>query len=127
VIPPSPRAIISTAYAGASPVTRPSGPDPRRGRPTRLQLDKGQKGPPGGHASGRTRSLRVQHRADTLSTNRLVGKKAAQMLATYVHKPNTSDPLSAVIVGERPEPIAADGWVNVAVAAASLNMHDYWT
>lgn len=37
------------------------------------------------------------------------------------------DPLSALELGERPEPIAKDGWVTVEVKAASLNHHDLWS
>src|ERR1700761_7706517 len=37
------------------------------------------------------------------------------------------DPLSAMELGERPEPIAKDGWVTVDVKAASLNHHDLWS
>jgi NADPH:quinone reductase-like Zn-dependent oxidoreductase len=37
------------------------------------------------------------------------------------------DPLSALELGERPEPIAKDGWVTVDVKAASLNHHDIWS
>lgn len=37
------------------------------------------------------------------------------------------DPLSALELGERAEPIAEDGWVVVDVKAASLNHHDLWS
>jgi NADPH:quinone reductase-like Zn-dependent oxidoreductase len=37
------------------------------------------------------------------------------------------DPLSALELGERAEPIAKDGWVTVDVKAASLNHHDIWS
>ena len=37
------------------------------------------------------------------------------------------DPLSALELGERPDPIAKDGWVTVEVKAASLNHHDLWS
>ena len=49
------------------------------------------------------------------------------MFAVYVEKPNAKDPLSALRVGERPEPQPTDGWVRVRVSAASLNWHDLWT
>jgi NADPH:quinone reductase-like Zn-dependent oxidoreductase len=49
------------------------------------------------------------------------------MFAVYASKPNPDEPLKSLTVGERPEPEAADGWVAVDVAAASLNMHDLWT
>ena len=37
------------------------------------------------------------------------------------------DPLSGLVLGERPDPIAPDGWVTVRVKAASLNHHDLWS
>src|SRR5690606_11010229 len=37
------------------------------------------------------------------------------------------DPLAGLVVGERPEPEAPDGWVRVAVRAAALNHHDLWS
>jgi len=49
------------------------------------------------------------------------------MFAVYAREPNPDNPLDALVVGERPEPEVPDGWVKVAVKAASLNMHDIWT
>ncbi|WP_300008983.1 zinc-binding dehydrogenase [Pseudonocardia sp.] len=49
------------------------------------------------------------------------------MFAVYAAEPNADAPLSSLTVGERPEPVAPEGWVAVKVAAASLNMHDIWT
>jgi len=49
------------------------------------------------------------------------------MFAVYAERPNREDPLSALVVGERPEPEVPPGWARVAVRAASLNMHDLWT
>ena len=49
------------------------------------------------------------------------------MFAVYVEKPSFDDPLSALIVGERPEPEVPEGWVRVKISAASLNWHDLWT
>ena len=49
------------------------------------------------------------------------------MLAVYADAPHPDDPLAGVVVGERPEPQAPDGWTRVAVRAASLNRHDLWT
>jgi NADPH:quinone reductase-like Zn-dependent oxidoreductase len=46
------------------------------------------------------------------------------MFAVYAREPNPDDPLAALAVHERPEPEIPDGWVKVAVKAASLNMHD---
>lgn len=37
------------------------------------------------------------------------------------------DPLSGLVVGERPDPDPPQGWTTVAVRAASLNHHDLWT
>jgi NADPH:quinone reductase-like Zn-dependent oxidoreductase len=47
--------------------------------------------------------------------------------AVYAKSFSTSDPLSGLVVGERPDPVAPDGWTRVAVKAASLNHHDLWT
>jgi NADPH:quinone reductase-like Zn-dependent oxidoreductase len=49
------------------------------------------------------------------------------MFAVYAQEPNQDNPLDSLVVGERPEPAVPDGWVRVAVKAASLNMHDLWT
>jgi NADPH:quinone reductase-like Zn-dependent oxidoreductase len=49
------------------------------------------------------------------------------MFAVYAREANPKDPLAALAVHERPEPEVPDGWVKVAVKAASLNMHDLWT
>ncbi len=49
------------------------------------------------------------------------------MFAVYASAPNPDDPLSALEQGERPDPEVADGWVEVDVRAASLNMHDVFT
>jgi len=40
---------------------------------------------------------------------------------------DAGDPLTGLEVGERPDPVASDGWVTVRVKAASLNHHDVWT
>ncbi|MDU0290817.1 zinc-binding alcohol dehydrogenase family protein [Saccharothrix longispora] len=49
------------------------------------------------------------------------------MFAVYAAEPSPQDPIAALRVGERPDPAVPDGWVKVAVRAASLNMHDLWT
>jgi NADPH:quinone reductase-like Zn-dependent oxidoreductase len=49
------------------------------------------------------------------------------MLAVYAKGPEFADPLSALVIGERPEPVVPDGWVRVRISAASLNRHDLWT
>lgn len=53
--------------------------------------------------------------------------RLAGMRALYVEAANPSDPLAALVVGERPSPEPAEGWVNVRVRAASLNHHDLWS
>lgn len=49
------------------------------------------------------------------------------MLAAWAERPDPADPLSALRVGARPEPVAPAGWVTVEMRAASLNMHDVST
>ncbi|MDQ3476811.1 MAG: zinc-binding dehydrogenase [Actinomycetota bacterium] len=49
------------------------------------------------------------------------------MLAAYVAKPAPDDPLSALDVGDRPEPEPREGWMTVTVKAASLNHHDVFS
>jgi NADPH:quinone reductase-like Zn-dependent oxidoreductase len=49
------------------------------------------------------------------------------MFAVYAESFSTDDPLSGLVVGERPEPEAPAGWTTVTVKAASLNHHDLWS
>jgi NADPH:quinone reductase-like Zn-dependent oxidoreductase len=49
------------------------------------------------------------------------------MLAATAVAAAPDDPLSALRVGDRPEPTAPPGWELVTVRAASLNHHDLWT
>lgn len=49
------------------------------------------------------------------------------MFAVYAASFSTDDPLSGLAVGERPDPVAPDGWTTVTVKAASLNHHDLWS
>ncbi|MBZ5734279.1 zinc-binding dehydrogenase [Nocardioides sp. TRM66260-LWL] len=49
------------------------------------------------------------------------------MFAVYAESFSSDDPLSALRVGERPDPVAPDGWTTVTVKAASLNHHDLWS
>ena len=49
------------------------------------------------------------------------------MLAAYAAELNAEDPLQGLVIGERPEPEPADGWVSVDVRAVSLNHHDLWS
>ena len=49
------------------------------------------------------------------------------MFAVYAEKFSAEDPLSGLVVGERPEPEVPEGWTTVAVKAAALNHHDLWS
>ena len=49
------------------------------------------------------------------------------MLAVTAASADPTDPLAGLVVGERPDPEPADGWVVVDVRAAALNHHDLWT
>lgn len=49
------------------------------------------------------------------------------MFAVYASAPSPSDPLAALVLGDRPEPEPPDGWTTVSVTAASLNRHDLFT
>src|ERR1041384_8248081 len=49
------------------------------------------------------------------------------MFAVYAEKFSTDDPLSGLVVGERPEPDVPDGWTTGTVKAAALNPHGLWS
>jgi len=49
------------------------------------------------------------------------------MFAVYADKLTSHDPLSGLVIGERPDPEIPDGWAAVRVKAASLNHHDLWS
>jgi len=49
------------------------------------------------------------------------------MFAVYADKISREDPLSGLVVGERPDPVAPEGWATISVKAASLNHHDLWS
>ncbi len=49
------------------------------------------------------------------------------MFAVYAQSFSNEDPLSGLVIGERPDPVAPDGWTRVQVKAASLNHHDLWS
>jgi NADPH:quinone reductase-like Zn-dependent oxidoreductase len=49
------------------------------------------------------------------------------MFAVYAESFAPDDPLSGLVVGERPDPEVPDGWTTVTVKAASLNHHDLWS
>ncbi len=48
------------------------------------------------------------------------------MLAAYAARQSADDPLSGLVVGERPEPDVPEDWARVHVRAAALNHHDLW-
>ncbi|MFZ0387311.1 MAG: zinc-binding dehydrogenase [Solirubrobacteraceae bacterium] len=49
------------------------------------------------------------------------------MLAVYAASISPDDPLSGLVVGDRPEPEVRPGWTTVTVKAAALNHHDLWS
>lgn len=49
------------------------------------------------------------------------------MFAVYAESFDNDNPLNGLVVGERPDPVAPDGWTTVTVKAASLNHHDLWS
>ncbi len=49
------------------------------------------------------------------------------MLAAYAASIDPDDPLSGLVVGDRPEPEVPPGWTTVTVKAAALNHHDLWS
>src|SRR5215207_5239843 len=49
------------------------------------------------------------------------------MFAVTAQSFSSDDPLSGLVLGERPEPEAPEGWTTVSVKAASLNHHDLWS
>ncbi|MCW2753384.1 MAG: adhT 2 [Marmoricola sp.] len=49
------------------------------------------------------------------------------MFAIYAEKFSSDDPLSGLVLGERPDPVVPEGWAKVTVKAASLNHHDLWS
>ncbi len=49
------------------------------------------------------------------------------MLAAYATRADAEDPLTALRVGDRPEPPERPGWTTVEVRAAALNHHDLWS
>lgn len=49
------------------------------------------------------------------------------MFAVYADRFSKDDPISALQVGERPDPEVPDGWTTVTVKAASLNHHDLFS
>jgi NADPH:quinone reductase-like Zn-dependent oxidoreductase len=49
------------------------------------------------------------------------------MLAAYAASIDPDDPLSGLVVGDRPDPEPPEGWTTITVKAASLNHHDLWS
>jgi NADPH:quinone reductase-like Zn-dependent oxidoreductase len=49
------------------------------------------------------------------------------MFAVYAETFSSDDPLSGLVVGERPDPVAETGWTTVTVKASALNHHDLWS
>ena len=49
------------------------------------------------------------------------------MLAAYAVSQSSSDPLSGLVVGQRPDPVARPGWSVVKLRAVGLNHHDLWS
>jgi NADPH:quinone reductase-like Zn-dependent oxidoreductase len=49
------------------------------------------------------------------------------MLSAYAASIDPENPLSGLVVGDRPEPEPPHGWVTVDVRAAALNHHDLWS
>jgi NADPH:quinone reductase-like Zn-dependent oxidoreductase len=50
-----------------------------------------------------------------------------RMNAVYVDKGNIDDPISAIKISPRPQPIPQDGWVKIKMQAVGLNYHDIFT
>ena len=49
------------------------------------------------------------------------------MFAVYAETFSSDDPLSGLRLGERPDPVAENGWTTVDVKATALNHHDLWS
>ncbi|GAA3198345.1 zinc-binding dehydrogenase [Actinocorallia longicatena] len=49
------------------------------------------------------------------------------MFAVTAGSFDAGNPLNGLVLGDRPDPVAPDGWTTVTVRAASLNHHDLWT
>jgi NADPH:quinone reductase-like Zn-dependent oxidoreductase len=49
------------------------------------------------------------------------------MFAVTAARFDAGDPLAGLELGERPDPVPADGWTTITVRAAALNHHDVWT
>ena len=49
------------------------------------------------------------------------------MFAVYADSFSSDDPLSGLQLGDRPDPVAEDGWTTIDVKATALNHHDLWS
>lgn len=49
------------------------------------------------------------------------------VLAAFAARISADDPISALEIASRPDPVAPDGWVGVTLRAATLNHHDLWS
>jgi NADPH:quinone reductase-like Zn-dependent oxidoreductase len=49
------------------------------------------------------------------------------MLCAYAASQSSSDPLSGLVIGQRPDPVVRPGWSLVTLRAAGLNHHDVWS
>ena len=49
------------------------------------------------------------------------------MFAVYAESISQDDPLTGLVLDERPDPEPREGWTAVTVRAASLNHHDLWS
>ncbi len=49
------------------------------------------------------------------------------MRAVYAAAQSATDPLSGLVIGERPDPVVRPGWTTVTLRAAGLNHHDIWS
>src|SRR5680860_1164517 len=50
--------------------------------------------------------------------------KVGHMFAVYAEKFSSDDPLSGLVLGERPDPVAPDGWTTITVTACLLYTSD---
>src|SRR5437660_1681539 len=76
--------------------------------------------------------LRTRRREDRVAGNHPLSVSFPRnggrpMFAVYATHAAPDDPLSALKVGERPDPDVPEGWVRVKVSHASLNRHDLFT
>jgi len=49
------------------------------------------------------------------------------MLAAYAVSQSSTDPMSGLVIDQRPDPVARPGWSVVKLRAAGLNHHDVWS